>query len=111
MDNAAQIRLQMKREIRATKVADRFSFPGPVSANGKDRRKGSRHLFVIKSVLSIKMIEKLRDALYNPGNEPNDRFIMESIKNNMTGMMPITGLNCINLRDTLRTLKKRGITP
>lgn len=57
------------------------------------------------------MIGKLRDALYNLGNELNDRFIMESIKNNMTGMMPVTDHDCGTLRDILRALKMRGITP
>ena len=84
---------------------------GLVIASGKDRRKGSRHLFVIKSVLSVKMIEKLRDALYNPGNEPNGPFIMVSTNDNMIGMMPVTDHDCGTLLDLLRALKMRGITP
>ena len=57
------------------------------------------------------MIEKLRDALYNLGNEPNAPFIMESTKDNMIGMMPVTDHDCGTPRAILRAIKKQGITP
>ncbi len=71
----------------------------------------SEHLFVAKSNLSAEMIEKLRDALYDLKNTPDGHLIMESIKSNMTGMIPVSDQDYDNLREILHTLEKQGITP
>jgi phosphonate transport system substrate-binding protein len=71
----------------------------------------SEHLFVTKSTLPGTMIEKLRQALCNLKNEPNGRLIMESIKEDMTGMIPAQDHDYDNLREILRALDKEGIAP
>lgn len=71
----------------------------------------SEHLFVAASTLSETMIERLRQALYTLKDDPDGRLIMENIKEEMTGMVPVHDHDYNNLREILHALENQGIVP
>ncbi len=68
----------------------------------------SEHVFVASNRLSPEKVKKLRDALYFLRDKEEGQDSMKSIKNTITGMVPVKDEDYDNLRDILHALKKIG---
>jgi len=68
----------------------------------------SEHVFVASNRLSPEKVKKLRDALYFLRDKEEGQDSMTSIKNTITGMVPVKDEDYDNLRDILHALKKIG---
>jgi phosphonate transport system substrate-binding protein len=62
----------------------------------------SEHLFVTKSSLPDETIKKLRAALLSLRDDPDANRIMSSIKQGVTGLVPVEDRNYDNLRVILK---------
>jgi len=69
----------------------------------------SEHLFVAGSHLSKKLTANIKHVLLNSKNNPDGLKAIQSIKKNITSMVPATDADYDNLREILGTLKKHNI--
>jgi phosphonate transport system substrate-binding protein len=73
--------------------------------------KVSEHLFVARPSLPNETVESLKSALFDVRNISNGNTIMNSIRNGMTGFVPVQNSDYDNLRVLLQELGKTKPTP